>query len=418
MRAMLDNLMQKLNSDKAFLKSVITYASEQVMKNGNRSSHGDVHSLTDHLAHDQEESIDRKNGIESGLDELGTLTEAREQLLKERAHFHEILSTQEYMVSYYKKQNSRLNAIINANNSASKFGPEPQPELNVDGSIKKNPFWVCGNLMLDGSGAKCNGINQVWHRHHCQRRDLPARWTLRQSCVKCGRPNNNNRRYLADDEARMFTTYVSQQQAPVGLSPQPSAMFPQFMAHSVPMVPQPMPAMSPMAQYPVAPATPATPPMTQTPMIQTNLAMPEIVSPPTFQTKLAMPQIVPPPIYKSPYTPEPSNKRKASEPAVSPSAKRSHPGFNISPAVQDALRRELPQKEWMKPKKAAREGPGSSAEPIAIDEEATTEDSGTSENDMASLFGDDENENGNMNDVDEFEAALNEALDEALASLE
>ncbi|PMD43941.1 hypothetical protein L207DRAFT_508707 [Hyaloscypha variabilis F] len=387
MRAMLDNLMQKLNSDKAFLKSVITYASEQVMKN----------------AHDQEESIDRKNGIESGLDELGTLTEAREQLLKERAHFHEILSTQEYMVSYYKKQNSRLNAIINANNSASKFGPEPQPELNVDGSIKKNPFWVCGNLMLDGSGAKCNGINQVWHRHHCQRRDLPARWTLRQSCVKCGRPNNNNRRYLADDEARMFTTYVSQQQAPVGLSPQPSAMFPQFMAHSVPMVPQPMPAMSPMAQYPVAPATPATPPMTQTPMIQTNLAMP---------------QIVPPPIYKSPYAPEPLNKRKASEPAALPSAKRSHPGFNISPAVQDALRRELPQKEWMKPKKAVREGPDSSAEPIAIDEEATTEDSGTSEDDMASLFGDDENENGNMNDVDEFEAALNEALDEALASLE
>ncbi|KAE9377697.1 hypothetical protein N431DRAFT_500477 [Stipitochalara longipes BDJ] len=439
MRAMLDNLMQKLNSDKAFLKSVITYASEQLMKNDQ----------------DKEESVIPKSVLETGLDKLTTLPQAREQLLKERSHFHEILSNQEYMVNHYRKQNGKLMATLNSNNSTSKSSAEPQPELNGDGSIKHNPFWVCGHVTFDGSGAKCNGINQEWHRHHCQRRSLPTRWTLRQICAKCSRPNNANRRYLTDDEARMFTTFVTQQQAPAtmpaqaqlfGMSPQEQhfVLFQQPMAQSVamfpqPMTPHPMPAMSPMAQQPVVqhlmiPSSLAKPPNAPPPTIQSALAMPAMAQQPAvhstptippltqspmIQSNLAMLQIIPPLTYSSPYaaTPEPSKKRKASEPAASPSPKRSHPGFNIPPAVHDTLRRELPLKEWMKPKDVVREGPGTSGEPITIDEEATIEEPGTSEDDMASLFGDDEKENENEEGEDEFDAMLNEALDEALASM-
>ena len=487
MRSMLDNLMQKLNSDKAFLKSVVTYASGQVLKNGKLVPHNDVHSLTNHLDRHEEKTIDPERILETGLDDLSTLRQAREQLLKERVQFQQILSHYEHRANRYKKQNcdykkrnSELVAELGRKTSASNARVEPEPQLNSNASITHNPFWVCGTM---SDGAMCNGINQEWYLSR-GKVDEPSRWTLRQICVKCRQTNKGNRRYLTDHEAQTFATYIGQQQTPTADSPQ-AQLFPLFQQHvvqSVTTCPRPVSmfsqrttAMSPiaqhpmayppmaqqpavqhpltqypncsvpncsvpqllstqllstqllstqllstqllstqllsnsMAQHPVLQSMPITPPMAQHPVVQ-----PTRTNPPIFTSKLAMPQIGPLPSYKSPYTPEPT-KRKATEPPTdSPSPKR-HPGFDISPAVQDTLRRELPQKEWMKPKKTTRVGPGTSKEPIALDEEATAGNSGASgesapmEDDMASLFGDDENE-----PQDEFEAALCEALDEEL----
>ena len=196
-------------------------------------------------------------------------------------------------------------------------------------------------------------------------------------------------------------------------------LFSQSIAQPAPMFPQPTGtvAMSPVPMYSPSPSTmptapvPMYPPPTSTmamaSMVQHPVVQPTHANPPVFQSNLTMPPIGPAPSYTSPYTPEPA-KRKATEPATdSPSPKR-HSGFNISPAVQDTLRRELPLKEWMKPKEVARVGPGTSSEPITIDEDATTGgNSGAEvENDMVSLFGDD--------NEDEFEADLCAALDEEM----
>ena len=461
MRSMLDNLMQKLNTDKAFLRSVVTYASGQVLKNGKHLSHNEC-SFT--YRNNLDRAIDPKHilkaGLETGLDELTTLRQAREQLLKERIQFHDVLANHGNLVDRFKKQNGELVRELNQKNELvlkiseldrktsdlERKNTDLERKLsavNAKVEPEHNPFWVCSN-MLDGSGTMCNGINQEWYlsnTHGQTQGNTSSRWTLRHVCVKCRQPNQSNRRYLTKNEAQMFTTFLSQQQTSAAISQQAYPIFQQHIAQPLPMFSQPMAkglpmfsqptgtiAMSPTAQQPRVRTMPnaSTPPVIHHPVVG-----PTRTNPPIFKSNLTLPQIDPLPPYKSPYTPEtpkqkatktpknsPSPKRKATEPPTdSPSPKR-HPGFDVSPAVQDALRRVIPQKEWMKPKQAAPVGPGTSSEPISIDEEATAGDSGVTEqpggveDDMASLFGDDENEN-EMDDAD-FEADLCKALDEEL----
>jgi hypothetical protein len=278
---------------------------------------------------------------------LKTLPHALEQLIKERKHYQMIISNQDTLLKQLKNTNSLLTAAqstISANNPynptlqvtsalsppaiasapqanniygynpynslppniASTISPPPQPELNPDGSVKNNPYWVCLHVMFDGSGLLCHGINQDWYQPH-NKRGGATRWTLRQNCAKCFRPNNTNRQYLN-------------------------------------------------VQYPVL----QPPPIVQQPMVQ---SMPYTVLPVIFTSPV--PNVSPVVGTTSPIvspragTTNP-RKRKASEAAVAPPSppKKPHPGFAIAPATQSTVRRELPQKEWMLPKQVVQEESG------------------------------------------------------------
>ncbi|PMD55541.1 uncharacterized protein K444DRAFT_90223 [Hyaloscypha bicolor E] len=374
MRAMLDNLKRKFNSDKSFLKSVIIYATEQLI--GNDQGEG--------------KSVDRDSVLRIGLNGLTTVEETREQLFKERSHYHEILSNQEYVINRLKKEIGKSTASLTRNtpgynpgtSSTTHLAPtsspqttatEPQLELNGDGPIKNNPYWVCSHVMFDGSGLPCNGINQEWYRPHSQRQGIAPKWTQRQICAKCSRPNKTNRRYLTDTEARMFSTlFATGQQKQV-----PAATVHQTMLQ---------PAMTPpMAQYPMVQWMPAMiSPFVQHPMMQ---PMPPLAQNPLRQST---------PAYTSPYVAQAAPApRKRNETAPAPPSKP-HPGFAITPAVQQAIRRELPMKEWMKEKGTI---------------QVQSDESGAADDDMASLFGEDEE----VSNAD-LEAELIAALDEALAS--
>ncbi|KAH8772081.1 hypothetical protein BGZ57DRAFT_895569 [Hyaloscypha finlandica] len=370
MRAMLDNLKRKFNSDKSFLKSVIIYATEQLI--GNDQGEG--------------KSVDRDSVLRIGLDGLTTVEEAREQLFKERSHYHEILSNQEYVINRLKKEIGKSTASLPrktpCTSSTTHLAPtsspqttvtEPQLELNGDGPIKNNPYWVCSHVMFDGSGLLCNGINQDWYRPHSQRQNTASKWTQRQICAKCSRPNKTNRRYLTDTEARMFSTLFAtgqQKQMPAAKVHQPMLQ----------------PTMTPpMAQYPMVQWMPTMiSPFAQHPMMQ---PMPPLAQNPMRQST---------PAYASPYiAPAAPAPRKQNETAPA-SPPKPHPGFAITPAVQQAIRRELPMKEWMKEKETI---------------QVQSDESGAADDDMASLFGEDEE----VSNAD-LEAELIAALDEALTS--
>ena len=143
-----------------------------------------------------------------------------------------------------------------------------------------------------------------------------------------------------------------------------------------------------------------TPPMAQYPMVQW---MPTMISP---FAQHPMMQPMPPlaqnpmrqstPAYASPYiAPAAPAPRKQNETAPA-SPPKPHPGFAITPAVQQAIRRELPMKEWMKEKETI---------------QVQSDESGAADDDMASLFGEDEE----VSNAD-LEAELIAALDEALTS--
>ena len=390
MRAMLDNLKRKFNSDKSFLKSVIIYAIEQLIGNGRFFSPKNIHLLTSLPDQGEGKSVDRDSVLRIGLNGLTTVEETREQLFKERSHYHEILSNQEYVINRLKKEIGKSTASLTRNtpgynpgtSSTTHLAPtsspqttatEPQLELNGDGPIKNNPYWVCSHVMFDGSGLPCNGINQEWYRPHSQRQGIAPKWTQRQICAKCSRPNKTNRRYLTDTEARMFSTlFATGQQKQV-----PAARVHQTMLQ---------PAMTPpMAQYPMVQWMPAMiSPFIQHPMMQ---PMPPLAQNPLRQST---------PAYTSPYVAQAAPApRKRNETAPAPPSKP-HPGFAITPAVQQAIRRELPMKEWMKEKGTI---------------QVQSDESGAADDDMASLFGEGEE----VSNAD-LEAELIAALDEALAS--
>jgi hypothetical protein len=102
------------------------------------------------------------------------------------------------------------------------------------------------------------------------------------------------------------------------------------------------------------------------------------------------------PAYASPYIAqsEPAPRKQNETAPASPP--KPHPGFAITPAVQQAIRRELPMKEWMKEKETI---------------QVQSDEFGAADDDMASLFGEDEE----VSNAD-LEAELIAALDEALTS--
>lgn len=386
MRAMLDNLKRKFNSDKSFLKSVIIYATEQLIGNGTFFSPKDIHLLTSLLDQGEGKSVDRDSVLRIGLDGLTTVEEAREQLFKERSHYHEILSNQEYVINRLKKEIGKSTASLPrktpCTSSTTHLAPtsspqttatEPQLELNGDGPIKNNPYWVCSHVMFDGSGLLCNGINQEWYRPHSQRQSTASKWTQRQICAKCSRPNKTNRRYLTDTEARMFSTLFATGQ---------QKQMPAATVHQPMLQPTVTP---PMAQYPMVQWMPTMiSPFAQHPMMQ---PMPPLAQNPMRQST---------PAYASPYIAQASPAPRKQNETAPASPPKPHPGFAITPAVQQAIRRELPMKEWMKEK-----------ETIQVQSDKT----GAADDDMASLFGEDEE----VSNAD-LEAELIAALDEALTS--
>lgn len=254
MRAILDNLKHKFNSDKSFLTSVIFYITEQLKNDGKFPSGNIVQLLTDiGQAEAGAKPVDLDKLLRIGIDELATLSEAQKQLLKERKHYHKLISDQDAVLNEYKARDAKIEREIqemmanspipslgqpgsafptpslspsgpafptpNSSPSGPMFPPmpigEPQPELNWDGSIKDNRFWICRLMKFDGSGLPCHGLNQEWVRRLSNHEGIAtAKWYLRENCMKCRRANKSNRKYLKDGEARMLRPLMGQSTNP------------------------------------------------------------------------------------------------------------------------------------------------------------------------------------------------------------
>lgn len=96
MRAMLDNLKRKFDTDKSFLQSVIAYVTEQLIEDGKS----------------KEQPLDQVETLKNDLDGLKTLPAALEQLVKERKQNQAIIANLENILKQVLKERQQYRTII------------------------------------------------------------------------------------------------------------------------------------------------------------------------------------------------------------------------------------------------------------------------------------------------------------------